>query len=171
MENEQEIITRIKSGDRGAFKLLYNEYAEYALRVAASITRNKATAMDAVQEAFIRAYNGIHKFKSGTAFKPWFYRILINECNRILDKNKRVPATTSLIEIYPSEKAQEFEELQDAIAKLKEEYRIPLILKYLDGCTEKEIADTLQLNVNTVKAREKLKSILVSSIGEGIEYV
>ncbi|ABR47858.1 RNA polymerase, sigma-24 subunit, ECF subfamily [Alkaliphilus metalliredigens QYMF] len=163
-----ELIKQIKAGDREAFKALYDQYANYTIRVATGITRNKMVAADAVQETFIRVYNNINSFDEDKPFEPWLYRILINECNRILkNQSKTIPISNYLEEhagiveedVY---KFEEYEELYTAVNELDDMNRIPIILKYLEGFTELQIADTLNLNVNTVKSRlfkgrEKLK--------------
>ena len=82
----ESLISKVKSGDKKAFEELYNIYAEQALRTAMAITKNKASAADAVQEAFIRVYNNINSFDESKPFSPWFYKILVNECNRLLSK-------------------------------------------------------------------------------------
>lgn len=88
----QELIKEIKRGEKEAFRTLYNQYAEYAIRVATAVTRNRMHAADAVQETFIRIYNNIDRFDESKSFEPWLYKILINECNRILKKQpKTIP--------------------------------------------------------------------------------
>ena len=70
------ILKKIQAGDRESFKLLYDEYFEYAVRVAKAVTRHDGNAADAVQETFIRVYQDIHHYDTKKPFKPWFYRIL-----------------------------------------------------------------------------------------------
>src|SRR5690554_5395654 len=81
---EKKWIKRIQEGDQEAFGMLYNKYADYALRVGLAVTKNRANGADAVQETFLRVYRNIHKFDNKKPFKPWFYKILINECRRIM---------------------------------------------------------------------------------------
>ncbi|MBB6678549.1 sigma-70 family RNA polymerase sigma factor [Cohnella lubricantis] len=156
---EKQLIDQIQQGDKEAFKKLYDHYAEYALRVATAITKSSAFAADAVQETFIRVYRNIHAFERGKPFKPWFYRILINECNRFLEqKRKLIPVDFQWDQepkLVQSDRVpiEQYEDLYEAIGKLQDLYRIPIILKYLNELTEKEIADLMDLNVNTVKSR------------------
>jgi RNA polymerase sigma factor (sigma-70 family) len=89
---EKEIIQRIQQGDEKAFAELYHLYAEYALRVAMAVTKSRANAADAVQETFIRVYDHIDRFNLTKDFKPWFYRILLNECNRLMKKQAKMVA-------------------------------------------------------------------------------
>lgn len=168
---ENELIIKIKSGDRAAFEELYNRYADQALRVAMAVTKDKMSAADAVQEAFIRVYKNIDSFDKGKDFKPWFYRILINECNRLLSRNSKTILISDFFESdvdnsrYDDYNFQEYETLYKAVNKLNDINRIPIILKYLRGFTESEIAQILDVNINTVKSRlfkgrEKLKKYL-----------
>jgi len=165
---EKETIFRIKEGDIEAFEQLYNEYIEYALRTAISITRNKPDASDAVQETFIRVYRNIIFFDEEKPFKPWFFRILVNECNRIMKRRPKVISIDKYLtnnSVYSKEDNYLFEEYE-AIQGLKDINRVPIILKYLNGFTEKEIAEILDINVNTLKSRlfkgrERLKKALL----------
>jgi RNA polymerase sigma factor (sigma-70 family) len=168
---DRELLQKIRQGDNEAFAELYNKYADYALRVAMAVTRNKASAADAVQEAFIRVYRNMHTFNLDKAFEPWFYRILINECNRLLGKNSNVVLIDDFIEnnIESSSEDEynfeEYESLYKAIESLEDNNRIPIILKYLRGFKESEIAEILGVNINTIKSRlfkgrQKLKNVI-----------
>ena len=87
---DRDIILKVKEGDRKAFEELYNRYYSYALRTATAITKSTQEAADAVQETFIRVYRNIYSFNTNRPFKPWFYRILVNECNRVMKDKSRV---------------------------------------------------------------------------------
>jgi RNA polymerase sigma-70 factor (ECF subfamily) len=168
---EQKIIAKVKKGDKQSFKLLYELYADYALRTAYAITKNKYDASDIVQETFIKVYKNIDSFAADKPFKPWFYRILINECNRYLNwKNKNGVTSDNLEEHInnaqnPLDDHNKYDDLYQAISGLDDIYRIPIILKYLNDLPEKDVAETLNVNVNTLKsrlfkARQKLKDLL-----------
>lgn len=173
---DELLLRRIKNGDKEAFAKLYDGYAEYALRVAASVTGSESAGADAVQEAFIRVYYNIDTYDLRKSFKAWFYKILMNECYRIMKKNSRSTLISDFIENeYEASKEdehkfEEYEELYRAVNKLDEINRTPIILKYLEGFKESEISDILSINVNTVKSRllkgrRKLKKILENSQG------
>lgn len=168
---DRELLQKIREGDKEAFQELYNKYAEYALRTAAAITRNKMNAADAVQETFIRIYKNIESFDIDKPFEPWLYRILVNECNRILSKNSNTILIDDFIQnnlqgaIEDQRKFEEYENLYKAIESLDENNKIPIILKYLKGFKENEIAEILGINVNTIKSRlfkgrQKLKTLV-----------
>ncbi|MXQ53573.1 RNA polymerase sigma factor [Shimazuella alba] len=165
------VIQEIQKGSREAFKQLYDEYFEYAFRIANAVIRNETYAADAVQETFIRVYQHVHLFDISKPFKPWFYRILINECKRILIRSSKVIPIDYTWEDQKSLSKQDtyrfeqFSDLYQAIQSLKEHQRIPIILKYLHDLTDKEIAEVLDTNINTIKsrlfkARNHLKEVL-----------
>lgn len=174
---EEIVIKRIKEGDKEAFAVLYHQYSDYALRVAMAITKNRANGADAVQETFIRVYKNIHKFNTKKPFKPWFYKILINECRRIIKSpistlpiDEKIENNVQLSEedFYEFE---EYDKLYKMIQMLDEMNRIPIILKYLQDFSEKEISEVLDLNINTVKSRlykgrKKLKRLLKEKEGK-----
>jgi len=170
---EELLLYRVKKGDTEAFAQLYEKYAEYALRVATAITKSEANAADAVQETFIRVYHHIGSYNLNKPFKPWFYKILINECNRILKKTSKVYPISDYLEReshLAGEDAHDFVEyegLYRAIEDLDDKIRIPVVLKYLQGFREAEIAQILGTNINTVKSRlykgrQKLKKFMKS---------
>jgi RNA polymerase sigma factor (sigma-70 family) len=153
----KSLMKEIQSGNREAFRRLYDEYADYAIRTAKAITRNDEHAKDAVQEAFIRVYRNISSYNPAQSFNAWFYRILVNECYRLLNIEKKlVPLDPSLVEISPQllvHSQENISDLYDVIQSMADLYRIPLLLKYIMGFSEKEIAAILELNHNTVKSR------------------
>ncbi|MFJ7825745.1 RNA polymerase sigma factor [Psychrobacillus sp. NPDC096623] len=152
-----DILGEIRNGSRDAFKQFYDTYENYAIRTAKAITRNDEHAKDAVQETFIRVFRNISSYNSTLSFDAWFYRILVNECYRILTKEKKsTPLDTSTIENNTQLTEHSKENLSDLYSMLQnmaDLYRIPILLKYIKGFSEKEIANILDLNQNTVKSR------------------
>lgn len=178
---DRELLQDIRKGDRDAFAELYNKYADFSLRVAMAVTRNKMSAADAVQESFIRIYKNVNSFDIDKPFEPWLYRILINECNRILGKTTNTVPVDDLMENNLQEsmnddyKFEEYENLYKAIETLNDNNRIPIVLKYLKGFKETEIAEILGINVNTLKSRlfkgrQKLKSVIEMLEGGSENY-
>ncbi|WZL73048.1 RNA polymerase sigma factor [Clostridiaceae bacterium 35-E11] len=165
---DKEILQNIIKGNKEAFKTLYDHYFDRGFRAAMAITKNKEMAKDAIQETFIRVYQNISAYDTNRPFEPWFYRILINECNRLLKKESKlkfVDHTFLENDRLAKDEKEDFSDLLESILSLKSIYRIPVILKYLQGFPEKEIASIMDLNVNTVKSRlfkgrEKLRIAL-----------
>ncbi|HCX63950.1 MAG TPA: RNA polymerase subunit sigma-24 [Eubacteriaceae bacterium] len=156
---EKSLLKRLKNQDQDAYRELYDEYGSYALRTAFAITGNEANASDAVQETFIRIYLNISSYDGSRPFKPWMYRILINECNRLLKKNSKLAyiqdykESSLRLSYSDSHRFEEYEQLYKGLQTLKEIHRLPLILKYLSGFSDEETAKVLEINVNTLKSR------------------
>lgn len=170
-KEEIELLKDIQVGDCKAFRQLYENYIEVALRVATGITKDRNHGADAVHETFMRVYNNIHSFDLNKPFEPWFYKILINECRRILgnkgNKLELVDYLEDTIGYSHHDKYffEEYHDLYNAVAALEEVNRIPIILKYLKGYSEKEIAEVLGVKVNTIKSRlfrgrQRLRTLL-----------
>lgn len=173
-ENERKVIKKIKKGNQQAFKKLYDSYADYALRSAYAITRNHNHSADIVQETFIKVYRNIETFDEERSFKPWFYQILLNESRRYMKRqNKQATAVESeeLMD-YLHEQNSEYENydnVEQALDQLSEMHRTVLTLKYMNEFTEREIAEMLELNINTVKSRlykgrQQLKLIIGGAV-------
>lgn len=176
-KEERELLSKVKEGDDEAFRQLYDQHIEYALRRATAITKSKYLASEAVQETFIRVYRNISSYDIERPFEAWFYRILINECKRLLtSKDNKVNNSEYLEDMLEHSctdlyKCEENQDLYIAIQSLDDINRIPIILKYLKDLPEKEIAEILDINVNTIKSRlykgrQKLKEML-SKISKG----
>ncbi|MGN0334942.1 MAG: RNA polymerase sigma factor [Lachnospiraceae bacterium] len=150
--------------------ILDNEHSFY--RYAFSYVHNRETAMDMVQNSFLKALENISSLRSPDAMKTWFYRILTNECLQTLRKSQKealVEPSEIREEIY-LEKAYEPDlELYEAVRRLPPDTQTIIMLHYYEEMTLREIADIIDCNINTVKSRlyaglKKLKTI----IGEDI---
>lgn len=165
MVEEIDYGTLLKT--KTGFSIIYDLYFDKALRTAKAILKSESLAADAVQETFIRIYKNSNQYDRSKSFKAWFNTILINECRRILEKEKKV---TYLNEWQQEKKVEDIwhngtqKELEDNIIvsnmvigsmleQLEDKIRIPLILKYLQDMKIDEIAKVMGLNGNTVKSR------------------
>ena len=156
-DQDIKLIKKIKKGNQQAFRVLYDSYVDYALRTAYAITKNKSDAADIVQETFIKVFRNIDSFDMNKLFRPWFYRILINESMRFLKRNSREAVTSSdqLLDYlhHFQNEIRSYENLGIALDNLPKDTRTLLILKYLNAFTEKEIAEMLDISVGAVKSR------------------
>ena len=128
--------------------------------VAKSILKSDADCEDAVQSAILNAYANLSALKDEKFFRTWLTRILINECFGIIRKSKRVIP----IEKLPENEAADnrnvrsgaestHSDVYEALMELKENYRIPFVLHYVQGYSVKETAVILKLTENGVKQR------------------
>lgn len=121
--------------------------------VSWSMLRNNDDCADAVQEALTRAWQKKHTLRSMERFKPWLMRILVNQCNDMLRRQKRrsfFPLDEAAESIAAPEEPLE---LMDAISQLKKEWRVVIVLHYMEGCTVQEISAMTGMPTGTVKAR------------------
>lgn len=160
--DERSWVQRLQSGDRSALGPLYTAYATPAIRTAFLITRNRAAAEDAVQEAFVQVLRTIGALRDPAAFRPWFYRIVVNAAKRSARKAWRLlpidrsDEERSDLGPSPDEVAiglEETAQVRAAIASLSEPQREILVLRYYTDLSEAEIALALGLPAGTVKSR------------------
>lgn len=139
-------------------------HEEAAFRVAYTITRDAAEAEDAAQEAFLKAYRALGRFRSGAPFKPWLLKIVSNEArNRRREAGRRAGLALRVAGGHPPETpaspessvvaAERRDELLLAVDGLGEESRAVISCRYFLGLSEEETAAVLDCPRGTVKSR------------------
>ena len=162
--SDQELIARCQGGDRQAFEPLFVRYRNAAYHFALGLVGSPDEAMDVTQEAFVRAYQAIGRFRPGAPFEPWFYRILRNLCLNALRRRKTWQTVTwdAVGEIRgdgaeSASAAVERREIQElvwiALSELPPEQREIIVLKDFQDRSYKEIAGILDCPVGTVMSR------------------
>ncbi len=158
-------MERAKRGDSEAYGELVRRYQELAKRTAYVITRASAEAEEVVQEAFVKAYYAIGRFRSGAPFRPWLLRIVANEAlNRVKAAGRRPTVELGLVADRPSgdtalspEAAalagERREKLLAAINTLGDDDRLVIAYRYFFDLSEVEMADALHVAHGTVKSR------------------
>jgi RNA polymerase sigma-70 factor (ECF subfamily) len=160
--DEQELMERVKKGDEAAFCELMSEYKDRIVNFLYQVTGDYQVAVDLAQETFLRVYFKARKYRPIAPVSAWIYSIASNlartEKKRI---NRR--ATVSLEEITNDYSSGSYtvdhndpglmQNVRQALKKLHPRYRIPVILKDVEGFSQEEIARLLKLPVGTVKAR------------------
>lgn len=170
---EPELIRSAQAGDRDALITVLRSIETHVYRTAYYILGNEQDAMDAAQEALIRIYSKINTYEEKALFKTWVQRIVTNIC---IDKFRRSKPTVSIEEhnmVFRTESNVEeamissdvAKEIQQAIEKLPEQHRAVVVLRYMQDFSYSEIADSLNLPLNTVKsylfrARHQLQTLL-----------
>lgn len=170
---EPELIRKAQMGDRDALIALLRKIESHVYQTAFYILGNEHDAMDAAQESLLRIYTKIHSYKEQALFKTWVQRIVTNIC---IDKFRRKKPTVSIEEHdlwFETEQNVEKEvlssftakDIREAINKLPSQHRAVVVLRYMQDFSYKEIADTLDLPLNTVKsylfrARNQLQTLL-----------
>ncbi len=119
-------------------------------RVAYTILRNDADCQDAVQDALLKGWAKRNQLKNEQYFRTWLVRILINASHDMLRKRKRTAALDRLPE--PAEAFPDFN-LSEALGRLPEKLRMPLMLRFSENMTYQEISRVLHIPVPTVQSR------------------
>jgi len=120
-----------------------------------SMLHNNDDCADAVQEALTRAWQRRHTLRSMEQFKPWLMRILVNHCKDMLRRQKRrsfFPLEEAAEDVAAAETPMD---VMEAIGLLKPEWRVVIILHYLEGCSVEEISMMTGAPSGTVKSRLK----------------
>lgn len=175
--SEVELIQQAKTGDTKAFAKLVAEYQNFVYNLALRTLGDPHEAEDLAQEAFVRAWLALPRFRGGATFQTWLYRIVVNLCYNRLPRLRRELAAegdekitnvhdglsanpATLIEI---DEQRAF--LHRQIEILPEKYRLLITLRYQGELTYEEIAQVLDIPLGTVKtgifrARARLREAL-----------
>lgn len=172
-----ELVRKSQFGDKAAFEQLVIRHQELVFSLAYKLTGNREMANDVAQEAFIRAWKAIEKFRGDSTFSTWIYRITVNTAWTLRKKAKK-HNTLNIDDTYEPIVIDEKKDpelvainsdlssvLINALDKIPIEQRIIVELKNIEGRSHKEIADYLDISVTAAKVRlhrahQKLRQIL-----------
>ena len=178
-ELERELIRKCKAGDARFYEPLVRAYEPSGLRLAVAMMGNAEDAQDALQEAFIKTYDTLHRFDLRRPFGPWFFQILRNQCRDMLRSRKakfRLEEVDEFLEQRPADPERGPERahqrstaravLWQGLERIGPDHREILVLKELEGFRYGEIAQILEIPEGTVAsrlfhARNALKEALV----------
>jgi RNA polymerase sigma-70 factor (ECF subfamily) len=177
-EDDRDAVTACQRGEREAFDRLVERYQRDVYRLCYRYVNNHHDANDMAQEAFLRAFRAIGKFRGESAFSTWLYRIAVNTCLNF--RSARKPEASELPDSLPdrAETAAEAVErdemharVRGAVARLPEKQRATLILKVYHDLTHEEVAGILGSSIGTVKANlfhalGNLRRLLAAPEGE-----
>jgi RNA polymerase sigma-70 factor (ECF subfamily) len=164
--SENELVLRARRGDEAAYEELVTAYQGIAFRTAYVIAGTASDAEDAAQDAFVKAYRALGRFRPGEPFRPWLLRIVANEArNRRRSAGRRerlalLAAAESTVsgDAAPSPEAallstERRDELLAAVNRLSEEHRLAIACRYFLDLSEDETASALNCRRGTVKSR------------------
>jgi len=148
-------IEKCQNGDREAFRFLVESYQRQAVRHAVAILGSAEDAPDAVQEAFLDAYQALPHFDKTRRFYPWFYVLLRHRCFKITARRRETEnlEETEILAPQAGVSREDRLALESALLALTKEDREIIALKYLDGLSYQEIADFLKIPRGTVMSR------------------
>ncbi len=170
-EADQRLVERVQRGDKKAFDLLVLKYQHKVANLISRYIRDQSEVLDVTQEAFIKAYRALPKFRGDSAFYTWLYRVAINTAkNHLAAQSRRPPGDdieaetaeqmdlgTPLKEMDTPERLalqrEIAETIQKALDELPDDLRTAITLRELDGLTYEEIAQAMECPIGTVRSR------------------
>jgi RNA polymerase sigma-70 factor (ECF subfamily) len=186
--SDAQLVEAALAGDREAFGDLVVRYQDRLFNLLVRIVGSREDAADAVQDAFIQAYQKLDSFRGESRFYTWLYRVAMNvglsrrrrrrpmasldEAKELAGDEPMDGAVAPADELVTQERA---EQVHAALAHLGQEHRKILVLREIDGCSYETIAEILELPVGTVRSRlfrarvqlgEKLRSLWGEEAGQ-----
>jgi RNA polymerase sigma-70 factor (ECF subfamily) len=168
---DKQLVAQVKKGDSRAFDMLVLKYQHRIMGLISRYVHDADEVQDVAQEAFIKAYKALPRFRGDSAFYTWMYRIAINTAkNHLVSRSRRPPGTDveledaeyyegggALRELENPENALFGNELKDvveaAIGNLPDDLRTAVTLREFDGLSYEDIADIMDCPVGTVRSR------------------
>jgi RNA polymerase sigma-70 factor (ECF subfamily) len=195
-ESDLSLVQRAQRGETGAFDALVRRYQHKVVKLVMRYVRNPTEAEDIAQDAFIKAYRALPRFRGDSAFYTWLYRIAINTAKNSLASRARNPVQLDaggggddddrpgleerMIDAATPEALALTEEIRAtvtaAIDQLPDDLRTAIMLRELEGLSYEEIAKTMDCPVGTVRSRifrareavdARLREIFDGGLGRG----
>ena len=165
-ENDLNIIQRVRQGDHEAYSDLVRRYQSRILALCRTLLGNSPDVEDATQEAFFKAYQALDQFHENSSFYTWLYRITSNHCLSLLRAKSRHPLKSldaileeekeGLLRLFaspdPRSAIESGELVERILSALRPNYRLVLTLRERDGMSYEEIAEVMEVTLDSVKA-------------------
>jgi RNA polymerase sigma-70 factor (ECF subfamily) len=173
MDPDELLVRRAQRGERFAFEKLVERHEQRLYTLAARVLGSRDEAADAVQDALLRAWLALPKFRRDARFSTWLYRITVNAAHDVRTKRREPPVEDPPEPADPRDRFAEQElsgELQRALNTLDESYRVAVVLYDVLGCSYAEIAELTEVPEGTVKSRIfRARSELAERLGTRTE--
>ena len=169
--NDLELVRRVQAGDKSAYDALIRKYQHKIIKLISRFVHDPDATQDVAQEAFLKAYRGLARFRGDSAFYTWLYRIAINTAkNHLVAQSRRSPdfevdyqdaefyeGISPLKEYATPERQLLTSEIERtvhrAIEELPDDLRTAITLRELEGMSYEEIAQTMECPIGTVRSR------------------
>lgn len=163
----RDIIERAVKGEMAAFEQIYRATSGFVYRSALRILNNSADAEDVTQDIFMKIYDNLKNFQFRANFKTWVYRITVNTAINIYRRNLRqisrrgdydtaIETAGHSPEIIQAAKITDSEKIISSLLEtLTAEHRAVIVLREIEGLSYEDIAQSLKINLNTVRSRLK----------------
>lgn len=171
--SDESLVSLARDGDLEAFGLLIRRHQSFVFGVALRVVKNRTTAEDVAQDTFLRAFKSLDGFRGDSQVRSWLYRIANNLALNHVTRNRENPTETLPERATGSSTAKAAEQsdlkqaLEAAISDLPDELKHPLVLREYEHQSYENIAEQLDLPLNTVRTRIfRAKRALQSSMEE-----
>ncbi|HET6497103.1 MAG TPA: sigma-70 family RNA polymerase sigma factor [Thermoleophilia bacterium] len=172
---ERNLIESARGGNRRAFGALVEQYQARLHRAACCLARNASEAEDMAQEAFVRAYMSLGRFRGDSAFYTWLFGILLNVYRKFLrlQQKRRVeePVVAEVADSAPSPSRQaaaseELDRVMRAIEHMPPRLREVMVLRHVEEMAYEEIAQAIGRGIGTVRSRlHRARELLMTRLG------
>lgn len=174
---DAEVVARVLDGDQPLFELLMRRYNRRLFRCAWSVLRDEALAQDAVQEAYLVAFQHLQQFRGPAGFGAWLARIAVRQAGRLAAKRGDLELVADPAGVAReggpdrTERRREVaQELEIAISALPQNFRLVFVLREIEELSIDETAAVLEVSVGTVKSRlnrakQTLRQLLGPDLG------
>lgn len=167
--SDKNLVNACCAGDRKAYAALVEKYYRHVFLTCMGVLGNVADAEDIAQDAMLKGFVDISKLRDGTRFGPWVTRIAKNMCINLIRRKQSSKKAFEKKAKELNETTTENDGLQQAIEKLPQEIRLPLLLFYFDGYSAKTVAERMNISVPGVylKLRTATKQLHELLIRQG----
>ena len=157
-----QVIEACQQGDRDAFRVLFETYRDRVYSIAVySAGGDLSIAEDVTQQIFLKLFTAIKQFRGDSEFTTWLYRLVVNACMDERRRRRRLFAWNEVTNQPATRKSQEQQYARDelaevvrgAVSQLKPKFRLPILLKYVEGLSYEEIANVMGCSKGTVASR------------------
>ena len=174
-ESDENLVKLAQNGDKEAYQILMERYQRRIFNLCYGMVRNSEDAADLTQDAFIKGFRNIGRFRGNAKFYTWMYRIAKNACIDFIRKQKRrqtvdfddairreepvdgdeilLPSPLGINPAKVAGRKELLEKITDALGTLSDAHREILILREIDGLSYQEIAETIDISIGTVMSR------------------
>lgn len=166
---DTELISRIIEGEKKLFEVIIRRYNQRLYRIGMSLLNNEVETEDAMQTAYIKAYENLSHFENRSAFTTWLTRIMLNQCyeqkRKQVQRANAIKETDNYINMKTPANILANKELsvalEAAIEELPEKYRLVFVLREIEGMSVHETSEVLAIEEPNVKVRlNRAKSML-----------
>jgi RNA polymerase sigma-70 factor (ECF subfamily) len=151
--SNKDLVVACLAGDRNAYGLLVKRHYKLVFLTCLGFLGNVYDSEDIAQETMLKGYMKINTLKDGSQFGPWLTRIAKNLCINLIRKTKHAKRFATEKMVNTNRRVDDYDNLQEAIEKLPQETRAPLVMYYFDGRSIETVANRLEMSSSTVYLR------------------